>query len=229
MIFANRNEADAPVIRAELKEHLLDKADDLQANGLSTDQALSQAIEDHGAPKTIGYALRPRFKWLDVRTHGTARGIIAIGPKAVGVVAIGGIATGVFAYGVLSLGLLSCGLLGIGLLIALGGVAIAPFGAATGLIAIGLVAMGLVSVGIWATGWFIISGLMWEGATYCYSISQETWGTAPAYIQHIYKVLIPLCTIRNIFYESSIVLLIAKLFLSRKELNRIKKADPSLV
>jgi len=109
MIYANRNEKDAAQIRAELEDHLLKKIDDLEAGGLSREDAVFGAIEDHGHPRTVGYGLRKRFSWVDVRTHGTARGFIAIGPKAIGVFAFGGTAFGLFAFGGVALGLVAFG------------------------------------------------------------------------------------------------------------------------
>lgn len=66
MIYANRNEADAARIRAELEDHLLQKIADLEAAGLSREDAVFQAIEDHGNPRAIGYGLRKRFSWISV-------------------------------------------------------------------------------------------------------------------------------------------------------------------
>ena len=226
MIYANRNEADSADIRDELKSHLLDKAEDLEANGMSAEQALLRAVEDHGDVKTIGYGLRRRFNWIDVRTHGTARGIIAIGPKAVGVVAVGGIACGVFAYGALSFGILTCGVVSIGLLIACGGLSLAPVGFAYGLIAAGLMAVGVISIGVWAIG--VISMSLIPG-DYWYSINQYISQPTPVHIQYLSSYIRRLQTPFILFWESAIVLMIIKLILSRKELRRIRKADPTLV
>ena len=229
MIYANRDEADAPDIRAELKDHLLKKIADLQENGLSSEQALSQSIQDHGDPKTVGYGLRPRFLWVDVRTHGTARGVLAIGPKAIGVVAIGGIACGVFAYGAIAVGLMSWGVLALGLMVALGGITLAPIGIAYGLIAIGLMAAGALSIGVWVAGGLAI-GLICETSSCWYPIGQYTSETAPSIVIFIRNLALHLSGHTLIlFWESVIVLLIVKLILSRKERNRIKNADPTLV
>ncbi|MHC4285577.1 MAG: hypothetical protein ACYSWZ_21795 [Planctomycetota bacterium] len=94
MVYTNRNEKDTAQIRKELEDHLLKKIADLQTEGLSHEDAVFGAIEDHGHPRTVGYGLR-KHQWIDIRTRGTARGFIAIGPKAVGTIAIGGFALGV--------------------------------------------------------------------------------------------------------------------------------------
>jgi hypothetical protein len=89
----------------------------------------------------------------------TARGIIAIGPRAIGgiacgyrakgVVALGGVAIGLVACGVISVGLVSLGMLSLGLLLGLGGLAV-------GTVANGTWPMGLVfkGIGYWGSGWF---------------------------------------------------------------------------
>ena len=152
MICANRNEADATQIRAELKDHLLKKIDDLQAQGLSREDAVFQAIEDHGHPRTIGYGLRKRFPWIDVRAQGAARGFIAIGPKAIGVIAIGGAAFGLLALGGFALGLIAFGGFALAMLISCGGFSVAPTGFALGGFAAGLMTCGGFSCGIMAVG-----------------------------------------------------------------------------
>lgn len=64
MIYANRNEKDAAQIRKELEDHLRQKTADLEESGLSHEDAVLQAIEDHGHPLTVGYGLRKHFYWL---------------------------------------------------------------------------------------------------------------------------------------------------------------------
>jgi hypothetical protein len=66
MICANRNKKDAVHIRAELEDHLLKKIADLEADGLPREDAVFQAIEDHGRPRTVGYALRKHSRWLSL-------------------------------------------------------------------------------------------------------------------------------------------------------------------
>ena len=104
ILYANRKEKDAAKIRAELEDHLRQKMADLAAQGMSREDAVFQAIEDHGAARTIGYRLRKGFALLDVRTEGTARGFIAIGPRAVGLIAFGNVAVGLLAFGNLAFG-----------------------------------------------------------------------------------------------------------------------------
>jgi len=64
MIYANRNEKDTAQIRKELEDHLRQKTVDLEESGLSCEDAVLQAIEDHGHPHTVGYGLRKHFYWL---------------------------------------------------------------------------------------------------------------------------------------------------------------------
>ncbi len=61
MIYANRNDIDAAPIRDELEDHLLKKVDECVDGGMAREDALFQAIEDHGHPAVVGYGLRPRF------------------------------------------------------------------------------------------------------------------------------------------------------------------------
>ncbi|UCG47705.1 MAG: hypothetical protein JSU94_19745 [Phycisphaerales bacterium] len=160
MVYADRDERDSAEIRAELKDHLLKKTADLESEGLSHEDAVFEAIEDHGRPKTVGYGLRKR-RWIDVRTQGTARGFVAIGPRAVGTFAIGGLAVGVFSFGIAAIGVVSFSVVGIALLYCYGmTLAIAPAGLATGTAAVGLMAAGhwpcgLVAVGPHALGPYV--------------------------------------------------------------------------
>lgn len=66
MIHANRNEKDAARIRAELEDHLLKKIADLEAEGLSREDAVLRAIEELGSSQTVGCGLRKRFRWISV-------------------------------------------------------------------------------------------------------------------------------------------------------------------
>jgi len=66
MIYANRNEKDAAQIRAELEDHLQQKIADLEAGGLSCEDAVFRAIEKHGTAWAVGYGLRKRFAWIRV-------------------------------------------------------------------------------------------------------------------------------------------------------------------
>jgi hypothetical protein len=152
MVFANRKPDEAAAVRAELRDHLMEKVAALQAAGESPDDAVFGAVKEMGNPRTVGYGLRPRFPFLDIRTKGTARGFIAMGPRAVGVFAFGGMAVGVFSLGGLSVGLFSVGGLALGALFAWAGLALSPLGLAYGGIAVGLVAAGGLAVGVVSAG-----------------------------------------------------------------------------
>jgi hypothetical protein len=157
LAYANRPEPEARAIRAELKDHLLQKIEDLTAGGMGREDAAMEALRQHGNPRMIGYKLRPAFPWVDIRSRGTARGVIAIGPRAVGIFAFGGVAIGVVASGGFSCGLISAGGFAFGLLFAwagfaCGGIAIGGFSAglvAWGGIAAGLLAEGGQAYGLW--------------------------------------------------------------------------------
>jgi hypothetical protein len=152
IVYADRSEPDSVKIRAELEDHLLKKISDLESEGMSREDAVLSAIEDHGHPKTVGYGLR-KHRWIDVRTQGTARGFIAVGPKAVGTVAIGGVAVGLFSCGIVGVGLISFSIVGIALLYCYGTIlALAPLGLAHGSIAVGFMAAGFWSCGIVSAG-----------------------------------------------------------------------------
>ncbi len=157
LIYANKPDSEAEALRQELKDHLLQKVDDLITDGVPREEATLEALRQHGSPKMIGYKLRDPFPWIDVRSHGTARGVIAIGPRAVGIFACGGVAIGVVAFGGAAVGLFSAGGLAVGLLAAwaglgLGGIVNAGLAVgivATGGLAIGLVALGGLAIGAW--------------------------------------------------------------------------------
>jgi hypothetical protein len=127
---------------------LRQKIADLQTQDLPREDAVFQAIEDHGTARTVGYGLRKGFALLDVRTEGTARGFIAIGPKAVGIIAFGNVAVGLFAFGNLAIGALAFGALAIAGLLSI----LAPLGAAVGLAAVGQGAFGMIACGGLAVG-----------------------------------------------------------------------------
>lgn len=150
LIYANKSGLEAEAIRTELKDHLLQKMDDLVKSGLPREEATLEALRQHGAPKVIGYRLREAFPWIDIRSQGTARGVIAIGPRAVGIFAFGGMAIGVVACGGMAVGLVTAGGLALGLLLTWGGLAVG--GIASGGVAVGVVAAGGLSVGMVAVG-----------------------------------------------------------------------------
>lgn len=157
MVYANiRDEQKASEVRAEQADHLDEKIDRLVEQGVAREDAVFTAIEQHGHPRTVGYGLRPKFAWVDVRTHGTARGVIAVGPKAVGVFAFGGVSFGVFAAGGLPIGLFCFGGLAISLLFSWGGLGVslgmAWAGLALATIATGGMACGLIAFGGMAFG-----------------------------------------------------------------------------
>jgi hypothetical protein len=155
MLYANRKQEDAVKIRVELEDHLRQKIADLEAQGLTREDAVFQAIEDHGHPRTIGYGLRKGFALLDVRTQGTARGFIAIGPRAVGIIAFGNVAVGLFAFGNITLGAVAFGTLALAALVSFGGISLAPLGTALGLAAVGRFACGMIACGGLAVGLWI--------------------------------------------------------------------------
>lgn len=227
MIYANRNQTDAAQIRAEQEDHLLKKMADLEADGLSREDAVFQAIEDHGNPRTVGYGLRKRFAWVDVRTHGTARGFIAIGPKAVGVVAIGGAAFGFFAFGGLAVGLVGFGGLALAALLSFGGCSVAIIGFAYGGCAFGLVALGGFACGIIAMGGVAIGLLVPEAGTGI-SYFKDT----QFYLQYFGGILaIKRLTMVTtlVFWGTFIPLMFTHAVLTSRERRRIKGADPKLV
>jgi hypothetical protein len=157
LIYVHKSAPASAAIRQELRDHLLQKVDDLIAAGLPHEEALLEALRHHGAPHVIGYGLRDPFPWLDIRTRGTACGVIAIGPRAIGIVAFGGIATGVVACGTVAIGLFSAGLLALGFVFAWGALGIGGIvfaGIAIGIVADGGIALGLVAgdglaAGLW--------------------------------------------------------------------------------
>nr|MBC8216871.1 hypothetical protein [Planctomycetota bacterium] len=152
MIYANRKEEDTAKIRLELEDHLRQKITELEAQGLPSEDAVSRAIKAHGTVRTVGYGLRKGFGVLDVRTEGTARGFVAIGPRAVGVIAFGNVALGLFAFGNISLGLVAFGALALAGSVSVGGASLAPLGVAVGLAAVGRVACGVIAAGGVAVG-----------------------------------------------------------------------------
>jgi len=155
MAYVNRRQEDAIEIRAELEDHLLQKVAELEAQHLPREDAIFQAIEDHGSARTVGYGLRKGFALLDVRTEGTARGFVAVGPKAIGVIAFGGVAVGLFAFGGFAIGAIAFGWLALAALISCGSISLAPMGAALGLVVLGRIAIGMVAGGGLAVGLWV--------------------------------------------------------------------------
>jgi hypothetical protein len=155
LAYANLSPPRASEVRSELRDHLLKKVDDLEAGGLTHEEPMYKAVQVHGHPRLVGYGLREGFPWVDVRTQGTARGILAIGPRAVGVVAIGGAACGVVAVGGMAAGVIAMGGLSVALVFAFCGLGIGTVaygGCVAGVVAVGGFAAGLVAVGGYAVG-----------------------------------------------------------------------------
>lgn len=228
MVYAKRDEKDTADIRAEMEDHLLQKISDLEEKGLSHTDAVFQAIEDHGHPRTVGYGLRERFPWVDVRTHGTARGFIAIGQKAIGVFAIGGAAFGLFAIGGCALGLVTFGGFSLALLLSLGGFSAALCGVAYGGLALGLVAIGGIACGVIASGGFAVGLWVPVGGKV---ISYFTSETVPDYLQYLDGFLNDKRTMILWAFCMAVlfITLIIQGFFTKKEYQRIKRADPRLV
>jgi len=229
MIYANRSETDESKIRTELKDHLLQKIAELESDGLSHEDAAFVTIEDHGHPRTVGYGLRKRFSWVDVRTHGTARGFIAVGPKAIGIIAIGGAAFGLFAFGGLAVGLVGFGGLALAALLSFGGCSVALVGVAFGGAAFGLIALGGFGCGIVAVGGGAIGLWVPEAGEAISYFSQET---VPHYLQYFDAFLMNKHTVKVIMLVSYAIffpMLFIQVLLTKKEHRRIKEADPKLV
>lgn len=227
MIYANRNEKDAAQIRAELEDHLLKKIADLEESGLSREDAVFGAIEEHGHPRTVGYGLRKRFSWVDVRTHGTARGFVAVGPKAVGIIAMGGVAFGLFAFGGLAVGLITFGGLALAALFSFGGLSAAVFGYAYGGFALGLVAVGGFACGLIATGGMAIGLIVPQAGT---SIAPQNSALYTQYLQDSFLMSRQVTVISTfLFWGTLVFLILTYLVLTKMEYHRINRADPKLV
>ena len=224
MIYANRNEKDAAQIRAEQEDHLLQKISDIEADGLSHEDAVFQAIEEHGSARTIGYGLRRRFPLLDVRSCGTARGFIAIGPKAVGIIAFGGVAVGLFAFGVFAFGILAFGALALAGLISYGGVCVTPLGIALGLVVLGRVAIGVIAGGGLAVGLWVTLAVD--------HVSLLSTDYGPQFFLHYFagpqERLAPIITTLWFFLMFPIMAGISQV-IKMDEYRRMEKADPKLV
>lgn len=228
MTVANLDEPRAGEVRRELRAHVEEKAERLRLeDGLPPEDAVFKAIEDHGDPRVVGHGLRPKFPWLDVRTRGTARGVIAIGPRAVGVFAFGGMATGVFACGGIAIGAVTWGGIVLAALFAWGGIG-ASLGA--GFIGVGAatVALGGFVLGVVASGGMAIALWVAAAGTGVSYYDAETvpaaltfadaWMTAPAMYFWASVILV----------VSFLILLTAGLTLQERERRRLLRADPTL-
>lgn len=116
----------------------------------------------------LGWPLVHITSGVDPKTGSTrtAKGIIAIGPRAIGGVALGGVACGVFAMGGVAIGMFTFGGVAIGLMLALGGVAVS-LGISLGGVALGAVALGGVAIGLFELGgmsgrlpWISVLGIL---------------------------------------------------------------------
>ena len=74
LTYAKRNEMDSRNIKAELKDHLLKKIEELESQGAKHKDAVFQAIQGHGQAKTVGCGLRTFRSKL--RRIGTVTGFI---------------------------------------------------------------------------------------------------------------------------------------------------------
>jgi len=223
MLYANRKEKEAVKIRAELEDHLRQKTADLAAQGLPREDAVFQAIEDHGTARTVGYSLRKGFVLLDVRTEGTARGFIAIGPRAVGIIAFGNVAVGLFAFGNFAFGVLAFGVLAIAGLVSLGGISLAPLGAAVGLAAVGRTAFGMIACGGLAIGLRVPWAI--DGVSF---LSGEN---GLQFLQHFrtYEGTVALIAITLWLFLIFPIMNGIMCSLKKDEYRRIEKADPKLI
>ena len=225
MVYANRPEQEADDLRSELRDHLLRKIDDLQEQGLTPADAIYKAVNAHGHPRVVGYGLRKGFPLVDIRTHGTARGVIAIGPKAVGVFALGGVAFGVFACGGFAVGAVAMGGISAALLFAFCGVGIATF--AYGGMVVGLLAFGGFAAGIVAVGGFAV-GLLAEGGR---AVSFYDMQNAPAFMKGLSSLphrpgLLGWASV--LLVPILLVLVVVTNILTARERRRIQSADPWL-
>lgn len=223
MTYANLSPAQAADVRSELRDHLLKKVDDLQTGGASHEDAVYRAIQAHGHPRVVGYGLRPRLPWLDVRTQGTARGVIAVGPAAVGVVAIGGAACGVVAVGGMAAGVVAMGGLSVALVFAFCGVGLATVaygGMVAGVVALGGGAAGLVAVGGFAVGLLADGGMFYSAFSAAdapeFLIALARWTEATVGWTWLPPLLV----------AAMMTLLAASGILSYRERRRLQTADP---
>ncbi len=228
MAYANQTGQKATAIRKELCDHLLEKVDELEARGVPIEDAVFQAVEENGRADVVGHGLRPKFPWIDVRTKGTARGVIAIGPKAIGVFAFGGMAIGVFAIGGLAIGVFGMGGLVLAALFGFGSIAVVPLGFADAGIGIGLLSASGVAIGVIAGGWVAIG--CWAGGDYVYSLYAAQ--TAPRSLRWI-DWFFPSSGYEQAIFVAVLVCLFlslqaASLILMARERRRISKVDSTV-
>ncbi len=185
-------------VREEISGHLTETAEKLMKTGLYAKDATWKAIEQYGHPRVVGSRLRRPWQWVDIRQHGTARGFIAIGPKAVGVFAFGGFAAGIFAVGGTSIALFGVGGFTIGLLLAWGGLAIG--GTAFGGLAAGIAAGGGVTFGVVAYGGSCYALLSPITSSSAAIHSYYTLATAPEWLKSLLPLLeVPRMMVRQMW------------------------------
>ncbi|MEO0415203.1 MAG: permease prefix domain 1-containing protein [Verrucomicrobiota bacterium] len=175
----------AEELRDELRDHFDQKIGDLIDSGESSENATFEAIRLAGPPRQVGEQLRPLARWIDIRSHGMARGFIAVGPRAVGVFAFGGLPIGVVAIGGMPIGLLSFGGLALGLFLAIGGLSIGSI--ASGGFALGGIAIGGLAIGAIAKGGLGV-GLLAPKMGSNEVVSRYTEETAPSWVQGLYSI-----------------------------------------
>lgn len=213
----------AASIRAEQRDHLEEKIERQVADGLAREDAVFRAIDEHGDALIVGYGLRPAFPLVDIRARGTARGVIAIGPKAVGVFAFGGCAIGVFAFGGLAAGIFTIGGLTAALLLSWGGLAVVPCGIAYAGVGLAPIAIGGVAIGIVAFGGQAI-GMLAEGGV---ESSRYTMETAPDWMRNVVETAVPtmehFATINIVMVGMMIALLIVSNVPVLRETRRVER------
>jgi hypothetical protein len=230
LIYANKPEREAEATRTELKDHLLQKVEDLIQSGFPREEATLEALRQHGAPKLIGYRLRGAFPWVDIRSHGTARGVIAIGPRAVGIFAFGGVAMGVFACGGAAFGLFSAGGLALGLLFVWAGFGIG--GVANAGMAIGIVAAGGVAIGVVAAGGLAIGAWVPNWVQGAEVIRHYTPENVPPFLKSLESLLTTSDFINRyiaIIIPAYILMILALCFLQYREGKRVHPKDDWLI
>jgi hypothetical protein len=231
LVYANKPESESEAIRKELKDHLLQKIEDLTKGGLPREEATLEALRQHGSPKIIGYKLRGPFPWIDIRSHGTARGVIAIGPKAVGIFAFGGVAVGVVAMAPLAFGFFSAGLFAVGLLWAWAFVGLG--GIATAFMAIGIVAAGGLAIGVLADGDPGIGLWVPSYESNPHTASYYTAENVPPFLKSL-EPLLNGCAfferhVFTIFLPSYLLIILALSYLRYRERKRVSSEDDWLI
>ncbi|MCE0497113.1 MAG: permease prefix domain 1-containing protein [Methylacidiphilales bacterium] len=230
LVYANKPGPKAEAIRKELKDHLLQKVDDLIKSGVPREEATLEALRQHGSPKIIGYKLRGPFPWIDIRTHGTARGVIAIGPRAVGIFAMGGYAMGIFTFGGFCCGLFSVGGFALGLLFAWGGFGMG--GIASGGMTLGVVAVGGMAAGVVVAGGLAVGAWVPYGLHHGNVISHYTPANVPPLLKSLDPILNDTAQITDhfaIIMPAFLLTLLAFQFLLYREGKRVASEDDWLI